>query len=29
MYKGIIYPNQNLLAFYNTKYPEAMIDINI
>ncbi|KAM3127954.1 hypothetical protein pb186bvf_019934 [Paramecium bursaria] len=29
MYKGIIYPNQNQLQFYNTKYPEAMIDINI
>ena len=29
MYKGITYPNNNQITFYNTKYPEAVIDINI
>ncbi|KAM3145890.1 hypothetical protein pb186bvf_001868 [Paramecium bursaria] len=29
MYKGITYPNPNQISFYNTKYPEVVVNLNI
>ena len=29
MYKGITYPNTNQITFYNTKFPEVVVSLNI